>query len=100
MQKLKTVSWISPHFRLQIYVYVKYKNVKSITEKAQGLITNNNSFFKNLFKKYQFKKLRKMEVSVVFISNVVLLNNGVTNKAHVSCRLSASHVESRCAAVK
>jgi hypothetical protein len=101
MLKIKTVSWISPHFRLQMYVYVKYKKVKSITVKAQVLITNNNNFSKKIvLKKYQFQKLRKMEVSVVLISNVVHLNDVVTNKARVSCRLSESHVGSRCVAVK
>jgi len=47
-----------------MYEYVKYKKVKSITEKAQRRITNNNYFLKP-FKQCQFKKLQKEEVSMI-----------------------------------
>jgi hypothetical protein len=52
MQKVKTVSGISPYFTLKIYV--KHTKAKSVTEKAQRRITNNNYFLKNLFKNASF----------------------------------------------
>ena len=60
----KTVSWRSSPFILKMYVYIKYTKAKSITEKTQRCITNNNYFLKNLFKQRQFKKLHKVEVSM------------------------------------
>jgi len=59
-------------FVLKMYEYVKYIKVKSITEKAQRHVTNNNYF--------KFKKLYKEEVIMIvcqmgYFSIIVLRTN-------------------------